>query len=277
MEANKIKGEAKSLVLDNGAEITYCELGTQNEEVLVSGAFFFHTFMPVMEILAQRYHVYGIVMRFDGPADIFDTDGGVHWTRQWGKDVYDFVVKMGIKKFHYFGKCHGTVPGWYLFKNHPEMLIDFCSFFLCPHLKGQDSDSWFEMARQGDIPKMMASAIRKPETGLPKKMAEAASIGNAATGPAIPKYAAHPEKIWDSLDECERDLRNATVPIGYMFGSDDPLMNDYYTSNMYIWRVTKGCHFTILNGEKHLMGIDTPERVADEALAFIDQAKKNYD
>lgn len=169
MEANKIKGEAKSLVLDNGAEITYCELGTQNEEVLVSGAFFFHTFMPVMEILAQRYHVFGIVMRFDGPADIFDTDGGVHWTRQWGKNVYDFVVKMGIKKFHYFGKCHGTVPGWYLFKNHPEMLIDFCSFFLCPHLKGQDSDSWFEMARQGDIPKMMRRQFANPRQDCPKR------------------------------------------------------------------------------------------------------------
>ena len=28
--------------------------------------------------------------------------------------------------------------------------------------------------------------------------------------------------------------------------------------------------------EKHLMELDTPERVADEAFAFIDQAHKDY-
>jgi hypothetical protein len=66
MEANKIQGEAKSLLLDNGVELTYCERGEQNEEVLMMGAFYFHTAMPVVEMLAERYHVYGVVMRFDG-------------------------------------------------------------------------------------------------------------------------------------------------------------------------------------------------------------------
>jgi len=82
MEANKIKGEAKSLVLDNGVELTYCERGGEHDEVMICGAFYFHTFMPVMELLAKRYHVYGVVMRFDGSSDIFDTDGDIHWTRQ---------------------------------------------------------------------------------------------------------------------------------------------------------------------------------------------------
>ena len=66
MEVNKIKGEAKSLMLDNGVELTYCELGKENKEVIISGAFYFHTFMPVLEELAKRDHVYGIVMLMDG-------------------------------------------------------------------------------------------------------------------------------------------------------------------------------------------------------------------
>ena len=66
MEANKIKGEAKSLILNNGVELTYCELGKDNKEVIVSGAFYFHTFMPVLEELAKKFHVYGVVMRMDG-------------------------------------------------------------------------------------------------------------------------------------------------------------------------------------------------------------------
>ena len=93
MEANKIKGESKSIVLDNGAELTYCEYGKENKEVLIAGAFYFHTLMPVIEGLAKRYHVYGVVMRFDGITDELNPDGTTHWGRQWGKDLYDFSQK----------------------------------------------------------------------------------------------------------------------------------------------------------------------------------------
>jgi len=103
MEANKIKGEAKGLILDNGIELTYCERGEQNQEVMICGAFYFHTLMPTVELLAERYHVYGIVMRFDGKTTELEPDGTTHWGKQWGKDVYDFACKMGIKQFHYFG------------------------------------------------------------------------------------------------------------------------------------------------------------------------------
>lgn len=34
MEANKVQGEAKSLTLENGIELTYCERGQEHEEVV---------------------------------------------------------------------------------------------------------------------------------------------------------------------------------------------------------------------------------------------------
>lgn len=276
MESNKIKGEAKSLLLDNGVELTYCERGEEHNEVLITGAFYFHTFMPVVELLAQRYHVYGVVMRFTGPVNNYEKDGSIHWGRQWGEDIYNFAVKMGLSRFHYFGKCHGTMPGWWLFKNHPEMLIDFCSFFMAPHLKPRNSDNWFGMAATADLSTMMSAAIRKPEIGLKKKMDEMVCIGNSASDPCIPTYAVSPEKMWDSLEECEQALRNAPVPVGFMFGALDPLLGDWWDATMYAWSVVKGCHFVILGGEKHLMELDCPERVADEAFAFINQAHKDY-
>ena len=175
MEAYKIKGPAKSIILPNGAEITYAERGEQHEVVAICGAFYHNTFMPVVEGLAQRYHVYAVVMRFDGVTDQKNPDGTTHWGNQWGKDIYDFAQALGIQKFHYIGKCHGTIPGWYL------------------------------------------------------------------------------------------------------FGSIDPLFKDYLDSNMRLWELTRGCHFTILQGECHLMELDCPDRVVDEAFAFIDQAHKDYD
>ena len=277
MEANKIKGPAKSIILPNGAEITYAERGEQNEEVVISGAFYHHTFMPVIEGLAQRYHVYALVMRFDGITDQKNPDGTTHWGKQWGKDVYDFAKAMGIERFHYVGKCHGTIPGWYIFKNHPEMLIDFCSFYLGPHTMPANSQVWAGLLQGSDTTEMMRVALRKPEEGLPKKMEEVASIGPNAGGFEVMTYGGAPELLWDNnVEAIEHDLRNATVPVGYLFGSIDPLFNDYYDSNMRLWDLTRGSHFTILQGECHLMELDCPERVVDEAFAFIDQAHKNY-
>lgn len=275
MEANKIKGECKSIILDNGAELTYCEYGKENKEVMIVGAFYFHTVMPVIQGLAERYHVYGVVMRFDGPTDELNADGTTHWSRQWGKDIYDFSQKLGIDKFHYFGKCHGTNPGWYCVKEHPEVLDTFCSFYLAPHLYKQNSNKWFELLNGDDTTKMMAAAMRKPE-GLKAKMEEMASIGSSATSPAIPQYAAAPEKIWSTLEECRKTLKNMTVPVGYMFGTIDPLFEDHFDSNMYAIRNTKGSRTVILDGECHLMELDCPDRVVNEVFTFIDESRKNY-
>ena len=50
MEANKIKGESKSIVLSNGVELTYCERGETHTEIMVCGAFYFHTAMPLVDL-----------------------------------------------------------------------------------------------------------------------------------------------------------------------------------------------------------------------------------
>ena len=234
--------------------------------------------MPVVEGLAKRYHVYAIVMRFDGKTDCLNDDGTTHWAKQWGKDIYDFSQEMGIERFHYIGKCHGTIPGWWLFKEHPEVLIDFSAFFLGPHTLPSNSNKWTELLTSGNMKEMMAVAMKNVESGLKKKMEEMKCIGPNAGGEATMKYGGYPEMIWDNdIKTMEEDLRNATVPIGYLFGSDDPLFRDHYDSNMRLPFITKNCHFTILNGEKHLMELDCPERIVDEAFFFIDQAHKKYD
>ena len=45
IESNKIKGEAKSIKLNNGVVLTYAEKGEKNEEVMITGAFYHHTFI----------------------------------------------------------------------------------------------------------------------------------------------------------------------------------------------------------------------------------------
>ena len=275
MEKNKVKGEAKSLILDSGIELTYCERGENNEETIICGAFFFHTFMPIVEKLAEKYHVYGVIMRFDGKADELNEDGSTNWSRQWGSDIYNFAKKLNLKKFHYVGKCHGTVPGWYLVKNHPECLQTFSSFFLAPHTKERNSNQWFELLAKKDLTAMMAAALRKPETGTQIKMAEMATVGKVDVT-IIPKYAEDFTKnIWSSTEDCIETMKNTEVPIEYLFGSEDLFFQDHFDSNIYAMMNTKNSKAVILGGERHLMEIDCPERVADEVLSFI-ESKKSY-
>ena len=276
MEANKMSYGAKSVIVEGDAELTYCELGTENKEVLITGAFYFHTFMPVVEKLAERYHVYAVVMRFDGVVDQLNENGTTNWARQWGVDIYRFARAMGIEKFKYIGKCHGTLPGWYMVKEHPEMLEAFASFFLAPHVLGQTSNTWFEMAYGDDMSKMMEAALRKPKSGVKKKMAEIAALGEALDVSEFEEYAACPERIWDDIEELKECLLNVDIPIGYLFANEDPVFNDYYDSNIWAIMNTRRARTVILNGEKHLMELDSPERVVNEAFKFFDEAKIEY-
>lgn len=276
MEEIKISKGAKSVILDNGVELTYCEMGEENEEVLISGAFYFHTFMPVLEGLAKKYHVYGIVMRFDGITTELNSDGTTNWSNQWGNDVYEFAKKMGVEKFHYIGKCHGVNPGWYLIKNHPEVLDTFCSFYLAPHLCEQNSNTWSDTITEQGPMALMSRTMRKQEM-VPVKLAEVKTLGPAAlTNPGIEKYASAPEKIWDSLTECEEDMKKTTIPVCLMFGTDDILFHDHYDSNIKAFQTINRCKSIFLQGERHLMELDCPERIVSEAIYFIEESRKKY-
>ena len=276
MEAQKIQGEAKNLILDSGIELTYCEHGEKNSEIIICGAFFFHTFMPIIEKIAEKFHVYGVIMRFDGKSTEKNSDGSINWSRQWGSDIYNFAKKLNLQKFHYVGKCHGTVPGWYLVKNYPEMLQSFSSFFLAPHTKNQNSNQWFELLAKKDLTAMMSAALRKPETGTPKKMAEMATVGEV-DATIIPKYASNfTENIWSSNEDCIEFLKKNEIPIEYLFGSEDLFFQDHFDSNIFAMMNTKNSRSVILAGERHLMEIDCPERVAKEIEIFIEESKKSY-
>ena len=61
------------------------------------------------------------------------------------------------------------------------------------------------------------------------------------------KWGGFPEYIWDKdLKAVEKSLKNTNIPIGYLFGTNDILFNDYYNANILLFNITKECHFTIL-------------------------------
>ena len=251
--------------------------------MILTGALYFHTFIPVLEELAKRYHVYGVVMRTGGEGTELNADGIVYWGRQWGKEMYDFAEAMGIEKFHYVGKCHGAIPGWYMIKEHPEMLETFCSFYMTPHLCPRNSEQWIEIPKKEGPMGMLKRVMRKQEN-IPLKIAEVKSLGiSAAGGPEVGppelesgKYGDAPKLIWDSLEDCERDMKNIKTPILFVFGTEDILFQDYYDSNLKAMQIVPRAKTILLQGERHLMEMDCLDRMVSEACFFIEESKKNY-
>ena len=85
----------------------------------------------------------------------------------------------------------------------------------------------------------------------------------------IPKYAVNfAEHLWNSTEDCIESLKNMEMPVEYLFGSDDPFFKDHLDSNLFAMMNTKNSRGVILQGERHFMEIDCPERVADEFFTF---------
>lgn len=277
METWKVGKNCKSVITEDGIELTYCEFGDENEEVVISCAFYHHTWLPVEEMMGKKYHVYGLVQRYgDGKGTILNEDGSIHWAKQWGDDLYKFAKALGVEQFHYIGKCHGTVPGWYMMKNHPEMIKSFCSFYLAPHIKAQSGEEW----KLGDM-SLLPKVMRNLKDGVPKKQAEIATLkmGPEEYGKTPPAYdyVIGAGLMWDSAEECKAFLETTTTPVCYMFGTEDLLFRDWMESNMEVIFCTNRARTIFLQGERHLMELDCPERIAREAMFFFEDSQNDYD
>ena len=267
-----------AVTLDNGVDLPYVEFGEENEEVIVSGAAYFITFNTFLKDLAKKYHVYGFIMRSghtdEGvPAEIYDEDGDIHWTRQWGKDIYEATQKLGLTKFNYVGKCHGVMPGYWLLRNHPETLLSLVSISQSMHAVPADSDNWNRLQREEGA-NFSLRTMRKKE-GLALKAKEVATIG-VNIGRQDPKdnyWGSHAEAVCDSPEEVQQLLLNNKVPMFYMFATDDILYNDFHTANVWAMENTANSRSVILQGERHLFEMDIPHKMAWETLAFLDWVK----
>ena len=256
----RVAENCKKITLDNGVTIPYCEFGEENEKVIVTGAIYFITFNEFLKELAKKYHVYGFIMRLDGDGEEKNPDGSINWTRQWGKDIYDATQKLGIDKFNYVGKCHGVMPGWYMVKEHPEVLTSMSSISASLHACPQDSDEWTERQKT-DGPKFALATMKKKEN-FPKKVAEAQTVGNTGFQGAqavsdMAKYGSHAEEVfYGDYEAVKAFLPTIKTPVLHLFASEDLLYYDFKTSNEYAMYHVPGGRFVMLQGERHLMEMD---------------------
>lgn len=265
------------ITLDSGIQQAYIEFGEENEEVIVTGAFYFHTFNVLLKELAKKYHVIGVLCRMGGEGTELNADGSVNWARQWGKEIYKVTQKLGIEKFHFMGKCHGVIPGWYILKEHPDALLSLSSLSQSMHMAEQDSNQWFELQKE-EGPLFSLRTLRKKER-LALKAAEAklagttGTVGAQAADASIGYYGSHAEAIFDSPNEVKAFVDNIQTPVLMIFATDDVLYWDFKTANEMAIYQTPRARTVILQGERHLFETDIPIRLAREIDFFIQGTK----
>ena len=132
------------------------------------------------------------------------------------------------------------------------------------------------LLESGNTVEAMKVALRKPEEGLKKKMEDITALGKMDNIQEASLQADFTHLIWESHEETKEMLKTMTIPVGYLFGTEDPFFEDWRDNNIWAMTNTKGARSVILGGERHLMELDCPERVAQEAFVFIDESKKKY-
>ena len=263
------------VTLSNGVNMPYVEFGEENDEVIVTTAPYFITFNSFLKDLAEQYHVYGFIIRsagdLDQTAEVFDEDGDVFWTRQWGLDLYDATQKLGLTKFAYLGKCIGVQAGYGLVVNHPELLTAFVSISQTMHAVPEDADEWNRLQKEEGASFSLRLCRHKEGLVLKAKEAQAVKItpGRQA-GTKDNYYGSHAELHCDSLEEVQELLENTTIPFLYMFPTEDILYQDFHSANIWAAEHTRGARTVILQGEKHLFEVDIPKKMAWEVKRFME-------
>ena len=257
----------KKIVVEGGAELTYYELGTENEEPLIVGQWYYNTMMPFLRCLAKDFHVYALILRGDGPVDQYTESGEPYWEKQWVEDIYRFAQALNVGKFFYAGKCHGSFPGWRLVKDHGDILKGFIASSWVPNkapILGQKAIAWRDNIiadRAGTI----ATSIRFEEN-VRLKVEEMDTIDASKM---LGLTTSQPLNQLKSPDEITEFLSGLTLPIMVTAGYDDPLMD--IPTLVSICQNLPKAKVVLYPFERHFYEMDVPEKLASEWADFAKQ------
>jgi pimeloyl-ACP methyl ester carboxylesterase len=267
------------MVLGNGVELAYEEHGRGNKETIIMGQFYYGTFQRWLDCLAEQFHVYAMKMRFDGKATHIAEDGKINWAEQWGDDVYEFSRALGLSKFIYLGKCHGSIPGWYLVDKHPEVLKAFVIGSLLPANRIPKPPNpvmimWGQALANGTPDVLRAGLkqlLRRPETIEPKLQEILSADGKKIAGTMGYGNPLTHLKTNEQLADWYSKIK---LPVLLIYGTEDPGLDDEML--MLATKTVPGMKLVMFQGERHFYEMDIPEKLADEIKLFIAQVNRPH-
>lgn len=271
------KRETKKIILSNGVELSYEEYGVGNKETMIMGQFYYDTFQRWVNAMAEKFHIYAVIMRFDGKTTFKNADGKTNWAEQWGEDIYQFSRAIGADKFLYVGKCHGSVPGWYLVDCHPEVLKGFVIGSLLPPNRipkppKPEMLSWGKALASGNPDLMRAGLpiLMRSQDRIEEKLQE---IMNAdVSGISSSSTTSMPLLNYKTNEQLADFYSKIKLPVLLLYGTEYPGLDDEML--LLAVKTIPQMKAVIFQGERHFYEIDIPEKLADEVKLFATQISR---
>jgi pimeloyl-ACP methyl ester carboxylesterase len=264
------------------AELSYAEYGT-GDEVVLSSAMSFHGH-GYPELLAEAptgYHLFTIQARGYGASTHPATAPSIGWLNQWADDVCAFADRLGLDRFIYTGISHGGGIGWHIAQRHPERLKALISVVGTPHDRSGGTDS-SEGRRAMIAGRNDPAAVRRQLdilagwTDDPARIARRDEVfGRAAVAfgerpddeVQINQGKPFPEaKTDEELAEIYRGLR---LPVLILAAMRDGVISPSAALRAAV--NVRGAKAVLFEDEGHMIGEESPERLAREVKLFVDE------
>jgi pimeloyl-ACP methyl ester carboxylesterase len=271
-----------SLMDIGNGELWYEEFGSGDEIVLSSAMGFAPGAYP--EILASAptsYHVYTIQARGFGRSTHPAAVPQIGWLDQWADDVCAFADRIGADRFIYTGISHGGGIGWHIARRHPERLKALVSVVGTPHDREGGTESsagrrrFIEQRRDPavvtSILEHMAGPTDDPDRLASRRERFAAAAQEAARRPDdeahINQGKPYPDaKTDEELAEVYRGIR---VPVLILAAMRDGVISPEAALRAAV--NVRGAKAVLFEDEGHMMGEESPERLAREVRVFVDE------
>lgn len=225
----------------------------------------------VVQIQARGF---GRSTRLDAPP----ADG---WLDTWADDVARVADRLGIDRFVYTGVSHGAGIGWHLARRHPDRLIALISVVGAPHDRAGGTESSAgrrAVIENRDDPAVIRAAFETlagwtddPERQRRREpMFERAVAGFLAKGAdeaTINQGKPFPEATTDEqLAQVYRSLR---LPVLILGALRDGVISPEATLRAAV--NVRGAKTVLWEDEGHMMGGESPARLAREVRLFLDE------
>ncbi len=264
-------------------ELWFDEYGA-GDELVLSSAMGFHGPGSYPELLAEAptsCHVYTIQARGFGRSMHPEAPPSQGWLDQWADDVCAFADRLGADRFVYTGISHGGGIGWHIARRHPERLKALISVVGTPHDRAGGTQSsegrrrFIEGRRDPAVVieqlEIMAGRTDDPRRRSARAARFAIAAQEAAARPddeaTINQGKPYPEATTD--DALAAIYRTIDVPVLILAGMRDGVISPGAALRAAV--NVRGAKTVLYEDEGHMIGEESPERLAREVKVFVDE------
>ncbi|THG31592.1 alpha/beta fold hydrolase [Naasia lichenicola] len=271
-----------SLMDIGNGELWYEEFGSGDEVVLSSAmGFAAGTYPELLAAPPTGYHVYTIQARGFGQSDHPASPPAIGWLDQWADDVCAFADRLGVDRFIYTGISHGGGIGWHIARRHPERLKALISVVGTPHDRAGGTQSSegrrrfieerHDRAKTVAMFEHMAGWTDDSARQEARARRFASSAEEAANRPddeaQINQGKPFPEAQTD--EELAEVYRGIRLPVLIFAALRDGVISPQSALRAAV--NVRGAKAVLFEDEGHMMGEESPERLAREVRVFVDE------